>query len=41
MNSKQEFKENIDLKEFLLGSPQKTRLYKLQYQQYHVIEISQ
>ena len=35
------FKENIVLKEFPFGSPQKTRLYKLQYQQYHVIEISQ
>ena len=43
MNSKQGYKENIDLKEFEFpfGSPQKTRLYKLQYQQYHVIEISQ
>ena len=41
MNSKQGYKENIDLKEFPFGSPQKTRLYKVQYQQYHVMEISQ
>ena len=41
MNSKQEYKENIDLKQFPFGSPQKTRLYKLQCQQYRVIEISQ
>ena len=34
-------KKCIDFKEFPFGSPQKTRLYKLQYQQYHVIEISQ